>query len=76
MVTPPVPLPLIYRNTDALVVGTFKHPDQVSEAGLESEEENLEGEEQAQFLAFIRRMLRWQPEDRASAAELLQDPWF
>jgi hypothetical protein len=43
---------------------------------LEEEEENLEGEQKACFLAFIRRMLQWRPEQRPSASELLRDPWL
>jgi serine/threonine protein kinase len=27
-------------------------------------------------LAFIRKMLQWHPEDRASAKELLEDAWL
>jgi serine/threonine protein kinase len=36
----------------------------------------LEGEEKELFLDFIRSMLRWRPEDRKSAAELLEHPWM
>jgi serine/threonine protein kinase len=28
------------------------------------------------FLAFIRRALTWMPEERATAKELLKDPWL
>ncbi|KAG6195329.1 hypothetical protein E4U50_000310 [Claviceps purpurea] len=28
------------------------------------------------FLSFIRRMLRWIPQDRATAEELVNDPWL
>ena len=28
------------------------------------------------FLEFVRKMLRWVPEERASAKELLEDPWL
>ena len=57
--------------------GTFKFPDLVDEdVTLESEEEVLKAEEKAKFLVFTRRMLQWYPEDRPSAAELLDDPWF
>ena len=30
----------------------------------------------AGFLAFIRRTLTWMPEERATAKELLKDPWL
>lgn len=28
------------------------------------------------FLGFIRKALTWMPEDRATAKELLRDPWL
>ncbi|KAI1135447.1 kinase-like protein [Hypoxylon sp. FL0543] len=28
------------------------------------------------FISFVRRMLRWVPEERATAEELLDDPWL
>ena len=33
-------------------------------------------EEKAEFLRFMRRMLAWVPEERASASELLDDPFL
>ncbi|KAM0116433.1 hypothetical protein ACP6JC_007025 [Aspergillus fumigatus] len=32
--------------------------------------------DKAGFLSFIRRALTWMPEERATAKELLQDPWL
>jgi serine/threonine protein kinase len=43
---------------------------------LENSEENLDGENKKVFLEFMRKMLRWVPEERMSAEELLQDPWL
>lgn len=43
---------------------------------LAEEESILEGEEKVLFPAFLSRMLKWRPEERASAKELLQDPWL
>ncbi|KAE8150472.1 protein kinase [Aspergillus avenaceus] len=43
---------------------------------LEGIESNLEGEQQENFLRFIRKMLQWRPEDRPTAKELLSDPWL
>jgi hypothetical protein len=43
---------------------------------LEESEDVLEGESKERFLKFIRLMLRWLPEERKSAAELLKDPWL
>lgn len=42
---------------------------------LEESEEYLEGENKM-FMQFIRKMLRWDPEERQSARELLSDPWL
>jgi hypothetical protein len=43
---------------------------------LERSEEFLEGRNKEMFLAFIRGMLQWRPEDRKTAKELLEDPWL
>jgi serine/threonine protein kinase len=66
----------IESNENYKFPGAFKHPEMLSDTSLETEEENLEGDEQTQFLVFIRKMLQWRPEDRASASELLKDPWL
>jgi serine/threonine protein kinase len=33
-------------------------------------------EDNSGFLQFIRRALTWMPEKRATAKDLLQDPWL
>jgi serine/threonine protein kinase len=33
-------------------------------------------ENNSDFLRFIRKALTWMPEQRATAKELLQDPWL
>jgi serine/threonine protein kinase len=43
---------------------------------LEDSEEYLEGENKKMFMQFVRKMLRWDPEERQSARELLTDPWL
>jgi len=48
---------------------------ETSEGNLEDAEKRLEGEEKTLFLNFVRRMLKWKPEERSSAEELLGDPW-
>ncbi|RAL09600.1 kinase domain protein [Aspergillus homomorphus CBS 101889] len=47
-------------------------------ASLEASEESLCGDDinQRLFLQFIRSMLRWVPEERKTAKELLEDPWL
>ncbi|PLB45873.1 CMGC protein kinase [Aspergillus steynii IBT 23096] len=43
---------------------------------LESSEQFLEGRNKEMFMAFMRGMLQWRPEDRKTAKDLLQDPWL
>ncbi|EDP49747.1 protein kinase, putative [Aspergillus fumigatus A1163] len=43
---------------------------------LEMSEEYLEGRNKEMFIAFMRGMLQWRPEDRKTAKDLLQDPWL
>lgn len=40
------------------------------------QEENLEGNEQALFMDFIRSMLKWLPEDRPTAKQAMQHEWL
>ncbi|CAG8067253.1 unnamed protein product [Penicillium salamii] len=34
------------------------------------------GEENDMFISFVSRMIKWNPEERSTAKELLQDPWL
>jgi hypothetical protein len=43
---------------------------------LEESEKVLDGENKERFLKFMRSMLRWLPEERKRATELLKDPWL
>ncbi|OBS20032.1 hypothetical protein FPOA_11753 [Fusarium poae] len=36
----------------------------------------MSGEEKLRFIQFIRRMVKWSPEERSTARELLEDPWL
>lgn len=36
----------------------------------------MEGDEKGKFIRFIKRMLKWDPDKRATASELLEDPWL
>ncbi|EEQ87765.1 serine/threonine protein kinase [Blastomyces dermatitidis ER-3] len=55
---------------DGIVIPIPQH------ASLEASEEFLEGRNKEMFLAFMRGMLQWRPEDRKTAKELLEDPWL
>lgn len=39
-------------------------------------EQWLQGKEQEQLLALVRRILRWLPEERPSAEDLFEDAFF
>jgi hypothetical protein len=66
----------VFREANHASTGRWRHDIKVAEhASLETSEENLEGRNKDMFLAFMRGMLQWQPEDRKTAKGLLQDPW-
>ncbi|KAL4988836.1 kinase-like domain-containing protein [Aspergillus falconensis] len=43
---------------------------------LEQRETTLEGQDKAQFVRLIQKMLQWEPEKRSSAKELQDDEWI
>lgn len=62
---------LIFTST-----GKLKEGQKLANTSLEEEEKVLEGEEKTEFLRFIKRMLQWDPADRPSATELVNDPFL
>ncbi len=62
--------------TPVCLLGKLKGTYGTSSRGLEDNEENLDGDEKVRFLAFLRKMLQWRPEDRATTRELLDDLWL
>lgn len=62
--------------TPFLLLGQWKGPVPIPDHDLETLEERLEDDEKEDFLRFLRRMLCWLPEERATAKELLFDPWL
>lgn len=61
-----------------LLVGNWIADEQakIPETSLEQVETRLEGRDKELFLQFIRSMLKWLPEERKTAKELLDDPWL
>ncbi|KAJ5558175.1 kinase-like domain-containing protein [Penicillium sp. DV-2018c] len=57
-------------------LGNWKERVQIPLLSLEDLEWNLQGSQQQLFLGFMRKMLRWRPEERESAKDLLSDPWL
>ncbi|KNG79982.1 protein kinase [Aspergillus nomiae NRRL 13137] len=37
---------------------------------------NIHGDDKTMFIEFVKRMIKWRPEERSTAKELLQDPWL
>jgi len=57
--------------------GEFMRKDLIpTDVRLEDTILSLEGEDKLLFLDFVRKMLQWLPEGRATAKELIDDPWL
>lgn len=61
---------------DGCASGKLIVAEQDAGSSLESELTALDGEDKAEFLRFLRRMLQWDPVKRATAGELRSDPWL
>lgn len=62
---------------DILVGAWTAHEDAVvPQISLESLEQRLSGHEKESFLHFLRSMLKWLPEERRTAKQLLGHPWL
>lgn len=48
----------------------------VPPVSLGNREKRLTGQEKELFLQFLRSMLKWLPEERRTARQLLNDPWL
>ena len=57
------------------ISGKLKDLD-VPSLSLEDSEENLKERNKELFLQFMKSMLRWVPEERKTARQLLDDPWL
>lgn len=57
--------------------GEFLHKHLIpSDLTLADSVPSLQGEDKRLFLQFVQKMLRWIPEERMTAKELLNDPWL
>lgn len=58
--------------------GEFKYPELIPSENFNfsSLTPMLSGEDKEMFINFAKKMLTWMPEERASAQELLDDPWL
>ena len=56
--------------------GKWKADFKIPDTSLETRLTRLDGEEKVLFLQFLRKMLKWVPEERQTTRELLDDPWL
>ncbi|EEP75786.1 predicted protein [Uncinocarpus reesii 1704] len=56
--------------------GNWRGASPIPDVSLEKLSEKMYGGEREGFLAFLRRILRWLPEERPTAEELVFDPWL
>lgn len=57
--------------------GNFLRPELIpKDMSLADSVTSMEGKEKENFLRFARRMLCWDPKERAKAADLIDDPWL
>ena len=59
-----------------LATGDWRGAAEIPKGILEEAEKRFEGEEKKLFLDFVRKMLKWKPEERSSAKDLLDDLWL
>lgn len=64
-------IPLLTLEITGNWLGLAPIPEGQTMEALETRLEDKSG-----FLRFIRRVLTWMPEKRATAKDLLQDPWL
>ncbi|KAF1848400.1 kinase-like protein [Cucurbitaria berberidis CBS 394.84] len=76
----PPPLEFLQRSECSSVYfddrGNWKCLNSVLSVSWEDSESNLEVSNKKGFLDFVRKMVKWTPESRASPSELLEDPWL
>lgn len=59
------------------LIGQFKFPELIGKKDLVSMAKEIEDDDgMPQFVDFISRMLRWRPEDRTTAEDLLSHAWL
>ncbi|KAI9666607.1 MAG: hypothetical protein M1821_004543 [Bathelium mastoideum] len=56
--------------------GTWKNLAPIPDTSLERMDQRLEGEEKQQFIAFMRKILQWSPEDRQDSEAVYWDEWL
>ncbi|KAI9691354.1 MAG: hypothetical protein M1820_009733 [Bogoriella megaspora] len=56
--------------------GQLEPPLDLPVIDFETSINQINGEEKRMFIKFVKKMLTWEPKDRQTAKELLDDPWL
>ncbi|KAE8329156.1 kinase-like protein [Aspergillus sergii] len=76
----PPPVEFLRRSKESLKFwdenGNWKSDVKIPEQSLEGRESRLQADDQVLFLRFLRKTMRWLPEERPTAKELLLDEWL
>ncbi|KAA8643356.1 putative protein kinase [Aspergillus tanneri] len=56
--------------------GEFKGPKIGAEFNFETSLSQIKGDDKRMFISFVKRMIKWRPEERSTPRELLEDPWL
>ncbi|RJE21865.1 STYKc [Aspergillus sclerotialis] len=64
------------RFWDESGVGNWRGLAEIPDVSLEESELYLEGRNKDIFIQFVRKMVKWDPNERQTARELLEDPWL
>ena len=70
-----LPCPIAFYS-DICLIGNWKGSIPIPTQSLETREQQFLGEDKELFLNFLRRILRWLPEERPTAEELAYDDFL
>jgi serine/threonine-protein kinase SRPK3 len=67
-----------YVLTCPIISGEFRYPEMIPSNDFTFEKlvPFLDGQDKKIFISLASRMLKWLPEERATAKELVSDPWL
>lgn len=58
-------------------IGELQHPSLIPTSfNFENTLSKVSGAEKEKFISFVRRMIKWNPGERSTAKELLEDPYL
>lgn len=63
-------------GTIIVYIGTWKGEVLVPATKLSDQDSRLQGEENALFLKFMRKLLQWKPEERKGIRDITEHEWL